>query len=96
MRRAFAMTTIGASRDLFGALAMAGSNDRPDRTFDAARRASACLLSGVRRVQLPDRATEFNSVDDIRKALADANAAIAGASGTTPPSFTLATHSRIE
>jgi hypothetical protein len=58
---------------------------------DALQRA---LLSGVRRVQLPDRATEFNSVDDIRKALADANAAIAGASGRTPPSFTLATHSR--
>ena len=52
------------------------------------------LLSGVRRVQMPDRATEFNSVDEIRKALSDANAAIEGASGTTPPSFTLATHSR--
>jgi hypothetical protein len=58
---------------------------------DALQRA---LLSGVRRVQMPDRATEFNSVDEIRKALADANAAIEAASGTTPPSFTLATHSR--
>jgi hypothetical protein len=43
---------------------------------------------------MPDRATEFNSVDEIRKALADANAAIEAASGTTPPSFTLAVHSR--
>jgi hypothetical protein len=58
---------------------------------DALQRA---LLSGVRRVQMPDRATEFSSVDEIRKALADANAAIEAASGTTPSSFTLAVHSR--
>jgi hypothetical protein len=58
---------------------------------DALQRA---LFSGARRVQLPDRAVEFNSVDDIRKALTDCNAAIEGASGTTPPSFTLAMHSR--
>ena len=58
---------------------------------DALQRA---LFSGVRRVQLPDRATEFNSVDDIRKALADVNAEIAGASGTAPTSFSLAVHSR--
>jgi hypothetical protein len=58
---------------------------------DALQRA---LFSGVRRVQLPDRAVDYHSVDDIRKALADANAAIGVASGTTSPSFTLATHSR--
>jgi hypothetical protein len=58
---------------------------------DALQRA---LLSGVRRVQLPDRAVEYNNVDDIRKALADANTAIGTAAGTSPPSFTLATHSR--
>ena len=58
---------------------------------DALQRA---LFSGVRRVQLPDRAVEYNSVDEIRKAFADVSAAIAGASGTTLPSFTLATHSR--
>jgi hypothetical protein len=58
---------------------------------DALQRA---LFSGVRRVQLPDRAVDYNSVDDMRKALADVNAAIAGASGTKPSSFTLARHSR--
>ena len=58
---------------------------------DALERAKA---SGVRRVQMPDRAIEYTSTDDMRKALADINAQIASASGTTPPSFTLATHSR--
>ena len=57
---------------------------------DALQRA---LFSGARRVQLPDRAVEFNSVDDIRKALTDCNAAIEGASGTTPSTFSLAMHS---
>ena len=58
---------------------------------DALQRA---IFSGTRRVHFTDRAVEYNSVDDMRKALADVNAAIAGASGRTPPSFTLATHSR--
>ena len=52
------------------------------------------IFSGTRRVQFTDRAVEYNSVDDMRKALADVNAAIASASGRTPPSFTLARHSR--
>ena len=50
--------------------------------------------SGVRRVQLPDRATEFVTDDEFRQKLADLDAQIARASGTPPPSFTLATHSR--
>jgi len=52
------------------------------------------IFSGTRRVQFTDRAVEFNSVDDMRKALADIDAAISAASGSTPSSFSLAMHSR--
>ena len=52
------------------------------------------IFSGTLRVQFAHQLVEYTSVDDRRKALADIDAAIAGASGTTPPSFTLATHSR--
>jgi hypothetical protein len=58
---------------------------------DALQRA---IFSGTRRVQFTDRAVEYNSVDDMRKALADINAEIAKASGPTPSNFSLATHSR--
>jgi hypothetical protein len=52
------------------------------------------IFSGTRRVQFTDRAVEYNSVDDMRKALADINVEITKASGPTPSSFSLATHSR--
>ena len=52
------------------------------------------IFSGTRRVQFTDRAVEYNSVDDMRKALADIDAAIASASGAAPSSFSLAMHSR--
>ncbi len=52
------------------------------------------IFSGARRVQFTDRAVEYNSVDDMRKALADIDTAIAKASGPTPSSFSLAMHSR--
>ena len=52
------------------------------------------IFSGTRRVQFTDRAVEYNSVDDMRKALADIDAAIAKASGPAPSSFSLAMHSR--
>ena len=52
------------------------------------------IFSGTRRVQFTDRAIEYNTIDDMRKALADIDAAIATASGTTPSSFSLAMHSR--
>jgi hypothetical protein len=52
------------------------------------------IFSGTRRVQFTDRAFEYNSVDDMRKALADIDAAIAKASGPTASSFSLAMHSR--
>ena len=58
---------------------------------DALQRA---IFSGTRRVQFTDRAVEYNSVDDMRKALADIDAAIATASGTALSSFSLAMHSR--
>ena len=60
---------------------------------DALQRA---MFSGTRRVQFTDRAVEFNSVDDMRKALTDIDTAIAAASGsqTAPSSFSLAVHSR--
>jgi hypothetical protein len=45
-------------------------------------------------VQFADRAVDYDSIDDKRKALADLDAAIAKASGATTPSFSLATHSR--
>ncbi|MCL5743708.1 MAG: hypothetical protein M1541_07245 [Acidobacteria bacterium] len=52
------------------------------------------IFSGTRRVQFTDRAVEYNSVDDMRKSLADIDAAIAAASGAVPSSFSLAMHSR--
>ena len=52
------------------------------------------IFSGTRRVQFTDRAVEFNSVDDMRKALADIDSAIATSSGPTPSPFSLAMHSR--
>jgi hypothetical protein len=58
---------------------------------DALQRA---IFSGTRRVQFTDRAVEYNSVDDMRKALADLDTTIATASGAAPSSFTLAMHSR--
>ena len=58
---------------------------------DALQRA---IFSGTRRVQFTDRAIEYNSIDDMRKALADINNAIAKASGPRPSSFSLAMHSR--
>ena len=50
--------------------------------------------SGVRRVQLPDRATEFVTDDEYRQKLADIDAQIARAASSSVPSFTLATHIR--
>jgi hypothetical protein len=58
---------------------------------DALQRA---IFSGTRRVQFTDRAVEYNSIDDMRKALADIDKAIATASGQSPSSFSLAMHSR--
>ena len=58
---------------------------------DALQRA---IFSGTRRVQFTDRAVEYNTIDDMRKALADIDAAISAASGSTPSSFSLAMHSR--
>ena len=53
------------------------------------------IYAGVRKVQFsPDHVVEYPSIDDMRKVLADLNAQIASTSGTTPPSFSLATHSR--
>ena len=52
------------------------------------------IFSGTLRVQFSDRAVEYTSVDNMRKALADLDAAIAKASGATPSSFSLAMHSR--
>jgi hypothetical protein len=52
------------------------------------------IYSGTRRVQFSDRLVEYHTVDDMRKALADLDAEIAKASGTTPSSFSLAMHSR--
>ena len=52
------------------------------------------IFSGTRRVQFADRAVDYDSIDDKRKALADINAEIAKASGPTPSSFSLAVHSR--
>jgi len=52
------------------------------------------IYSGARRVQFTDRAVEYNSVDDMRKALADLDMQIAKAAGAVPSSFSLATHSR--
>ena len=62
-----------------------------EATRDTLQRA---IFSGTRRVQFTDRAVEYNSVDDMRKALADIDAAIAKAAGAAPASFSLAMHSR--
>jgi roadblock/LC7 domain-containing protein len=49
-------------------------------------------------VQFTDGATgrlvEYNSMDEMRKARADLVAQIQAAGNSTPPSFSLATHSR--
>jgi hypothetical protein len=45
-------------------------------------------------VQFADRAVDYDSIDDKRKALADINAEIAKVSGPAPSSFSLAVHSR--
>lgn len=58
---------------------------------DALQRA---IFSGTRRVQFTDHAVEYGTIDEMRKALADLDAAIAKASGATPSSFSLAMHSR--
>ena len=52
------------------------------------------IYSGTRKVQFSDRSVEYHSIDDMRKAMADVNAAIAAASSSTPSSFSLAVHSR--
>jgi hypothetical protein len=52
------------------------------------------LFSGTLRVQFADRAVEYTTVDNMRKALADLDTAIAKAAGITPTSFSLAMHSR--
>ena len=52
------------------------------------------IFAGVRRVQMPDRAVDYASVDEMRKARADLDTRINAASNTVPSSFTLATHSR--
>ena len=49
---------------------------------------------GTRRVQFTDRAVKYNTIDGMRKALADIDTAIASASGATRSSFSLAMHSR--
>ena len=58
---------------------------------DALQRA---IFSGTLRVQFSDRSVEYTTVDNMRKALADLDAAIAKAAGATPSSFSLAMHSR--
>ena len=58
---------------------------------DALQRA---IFSGTRRVQFTDRAVEYTTIDEMRKALADIDATIAKASGATPSAFSLAMHSR--
>jgi hypothetical protein len=50
---------------------------------DALQRA---MFSGTRRVQFTDRAVEYNSIDDMRKAITDID--------TASSSFSLAVHSR--
>ena len=52
------------------------------------------IFSGTRRVQFADRAVDYDSIDDKRKALADIDTAIATSSGPTPSPFSLAMHSR--
>ena len=52
------------------------------------------IFSGTRRVQFADRAVDYDSIDDKRKALADIDTSIAQAAGDPPSSFSLAVHSR--
>ena len=59
--------------------------------LDALKRAK---YAGVRRVQFTDRAVEYNSMDDIRKAIVDLEAEIAALGNAAPSSFSLAMHSR--
>ncbi len=58
---------------------------------DALQRA---IYSGTRRVQFTDRAVEYASVDEMRKALADLDAEIAKGTASPPSSYSLAMHSR--
>lgn len=59
--------------------------------LDSLKRAK---YAGVRRVQFTDRAVEYNSMDDIRKAIVDLEAEIAALGSTGSSSFSLAMHSR--
>ena len=53
------------------------------------------MFAGVRKVQLPDRMVEYTTIADMETAIGNLDAEIAKRSGTgTPPSFSLATHSR--
>jgi hypothetical protein len=53
------------------------------------------MFAGVRRVQLPDRLVDFTTVAEMETAIGNINAEIAKRSSTgTPPSFSLAVHSR--
>ncbi len=52
------------------------------------------IFSGTKRVQFTDRAVDYHSMDDMRKARADLVTKINAASNSTPSSFSLATHSR--
>jgi hypothetical protein len=58
---------------------------------DALKRAK---YSGLRRVQFQGRLYEYNSVDDMQKAIADLSDEIASTQGTPASTFSLATHSR--
>lgn len=59
--------------------------------LDALKRAK---YAGVRRVQFTDRAVEYNSMDDIRKAIVDLETEIAALGKSAPSAFSLAMHSR--
>ena len=54
------------------------------------------IFSGTRRVQFTDGAVEYHNIDDMRKALADLDGAIAAVSepGPAGATFSLAVHSR--
>jgi len=59
--------------------------------LDALKRAK---YAGLRRVQFTDRLVEYNTVDDMRKAIADLEMEIAARNGQAPSAFSLASHSR--
>jgi hypothetical protein len=59
--------------------------------LDALKRAK---YAGVRRVQFTDRAVEYQSMDEIRKAIVDLESEIAAQGTAAPSAFSLATHSR--